>query len=486
MTRAPQPAPIPQPRPRIGPGLKLRLWLACLSGGLVAAAGTLWMLFTPSLSPADPAVYGWLAGVACACLVIGLLLALWIDHHVVGHLHGLLLGLRSNRVAELRGLPAGAGWGELSELGDAVQDTLEKRQRESRALADLERLREQLVVLFASIEHWQQTERWERPGLAEGEMAAISDLLGHAVQRRASIDEQNREAARLVAGELSAVIADAHEAATQAERGFIEATALQTSVRELQRLSGELATNLSHRPVQASPAAERAAENARQVLEELVAASFASVESLGRGLLRVQDVSEQVQRLANRATLIAIQSLAGTNDPATFGDELKALAREVRDATDRTQRFAQDIELAVAEADARMREAREHALARLELPAVPPPPPAPPGADVQRLLERVLEMVKDASAKGERVSTASERASSVAERLARRLDGSASDAEALVVRLAPVGEPGLSVPSSGPSVHGTGELPPVAPGLRLVDEEAAPKPEANDDAEQQP
>src|SRR5881296_2747926 len=116
MTRARLPSPTPQPRPRIGPGLKLRLWLACLSGGLVASAGVLRLLATPSLSPADPAVYGWLAGIALASLVLGLLLALWIDHHVVGHLHGLLLGLRSNRVAELRGLPAGAGWGELSEL----------------------------------------------------------------------------------------------------------------------------------------------------------------------------------------------------------------------------------------------------------------------------------------------------------------------------------------------------------------------------------
>jgi len=92
MTHAPPPAHSSQPRPRIGPGLKLRLWLACLSGGLVAAAGTLWMLATPSLSPSDPAVYGWLAGVTCASLIIGLLLALWIDHHIVGHLHGLLLG----------------------------------------------------------------------------------------------------------------------------------------------------------------------------------------------------------------------------------------------------------------------------------------------------------------------------------------------------------------------------------------------------------
>jgi hypothetical protein len=451
--------------------LKLRLWLACLSGGLVAAAGTLGMLRLSS--PVDPDLFVWLGSVALASVMIGVLLALWIDHHVVGHLHGLLLGLRSNRVAELRGLPAGSGWGELSELGDAVQDTLEKRQREARALGDLERVREQLEILFASIEYWQRTERWERPALPDGDVSAVGELLAHALQRRAAVDEQNREAARQVAGELGAVIAEAREAATQAERGFIEATALQTTVRELHRLSGELASTLRRPPSAASaaPAPDANAElrqlRVREVLEGLVAASFASVESLGRGLMRVDDVSDQVQRLANRATLIAIQALAGTSDPVTFGDDLKALAREVRDATDRTQRFAHDIGVAVDEADARMREAREHALARLEEglseasePSAPPAPASPVGPDARRLLERVLEMVQDASAKGERVSTASERASSVAERLARRLDGNASDAEALVVRLAPVGEP-----IADPRTLGA-----PAPDLRLVDD----------------
>jgi len=463
MTRAPLPSHSPQPRPRTGPGLKLRLWLACLSGGLVAAAGMLWMLATPSLSPSDPAVYGWLAGVALASLVLGLLLALWIDHHVVGHLHGLLLGLRSNRVAELRGLPAGASWGELSELGDAVQEVLERRQREMRAFQDLERVREQLGLLHASIERWQRTEGWERPAVSEGEVAEVAELLGHALQRRGAVDEQNREAARQVAGELAAVIGDAHEVASHAERGFVEATALQTSVRELQRLASELGAGL-RQAAPPAPVEEPAAERARQVLEELVAAASASVESLGRGLVRVQDVSDQVQRLANRATLIAIQTLSGTGDPARFGDDLKALASEVRDATDRTQRFAEEIDAAVAEADARMRQARERALARMApapaLPAAPAAPAPGPAVDTRRLVERVLEMVQDAMRKGERVSTAGERASSAAERLARRLDANASDAEALVVRLTPVGE------------QGEAEARPVI-GLQLVDESSA-------------
>ena len=495
MKHAPLTSPSPQPRPRTGLGLKLRLWLACLSGGLIAAAGTLWMLATPRLSPSDPAVYGFLAGIALASLVLGLLLALWIDHHVVGHLHGLLLGLRSSRVAELRGLPAGAGWGELSELGDAVQEVLERRNRELRAVRDLERLRDQLALLQSSIEQWQRTERWERPAVSDGGVSDVSDVLGHALARRGSIDEQNRDVAGQVASELSGVIADAHEAASQAERGFVEATALQTSVRELNRLAGELASAL--RPggaaAPAGPAAEPAAERARQALEELVAAASESVESLGRGLLRVQDVSEQVQRLANRATLIAIQALTGggagapatadpaagptagpaamAGHPATFAEEIKILAREVREATDRTQRFAQEIDAAVADADTRMRAAREQALARMAVPAeavaaAPAQTPgASPGPDVRRLIERVLEMVQDAGAKSERVSTASERASSVAERLARRLEANSSDAEALVVRLAPVGETGATGSSASPDLQLVEDDEPHAPEL---------------------
>ena len=456
MARPPDPA-TPQPRPRTGAGLRLRLWLACLSGGLIASAGTLWMLATPSLSPSDPAVYGWLAGVTCASLVIGLALALWVDHHLIGHLHGVLLGLRSGRVAELRGLPAGAGWGELSELGDAVQEILEHRRLESRALLQLERMRDQLAALQGSIDRWQLTERWERPALPVGEVGEVAEVLSHAIQRRVLVDEQNRDAARQVASELAAVIGEAQEATSQAERGFVEATSLQTSVREIQRLSTELASALTRVVPEPQAGPDPSAERARQTLQELVEASSHSVESLGRGLLRVQDISEQVQRIANRATLIGIQALSGTGDPTTFADELKQLAHDVREATDRTAGFAQDIDRAVSDSDARMREARERAIARMEAPVPARPAAVTPAPDVQRLVERVLEMVRDASTKGERVSNASERASSIAERLMRRLEGNASDADALVERLVPVGE---AIPPATPAI--THEL-------RLVD-----------------
>jgi hypothetical protein len=447
--------------------LRLRLWVGCITGGLIAGVGSLWVLGTRAGYLAAPAstdfseLLGWLAGVAFAALLAGLFFAVWLDHHIVGHLRGLLRGVRSGRVAELRGLPGASGWGELSELSDAMQVLLTRQRHGARAEGERERLQAQLEQLRAALHGWMQREVWEAPVLPDGPVADLVLELGHAFARRETIDEQNRESAKQVARVLGDALGDAQESAEQAERGFVEATAMLTTVRELQRLSGELQNALAalgSASSSAPPHEQDARVAAREALEDLVAASGDSIASIGQGLLRVQDVADQVQQLANRATLIAIQVVTGTREGAAgevLAGDLKTLAREVREATDLTTRFALDIETAVAQANARMKAAREQALTRLEaLPVTPVPGVAGLRAydDAQRLHERVREMVQDAARKGERLSAAGERASRAAERLSRRVDEGAVDAEALVVRLAPVGAaeaPEPTKPSSG-------------------------------------
>lgn len=443
----PQPEPAPDGRePHVG--LRLRLWLACVSGGAVAGLGSFWVLGT-RVQPGGPdpaALLAWLAGVAFAAILAGLLFALWLDHHIVGHLRGLLRGVRSDRVAELRGLPAASGWGELSELTTAVTELLGQQRRAARSVADMELLRAQLAKLQAAVERWARDEAWETPVLPAGPVEELNDWLSRGFSRRAAVDEQNREVAGQIARELSAALADAQESATQAERGFVEATAMLTTVRELQRLSVELQNALDALAFAAPGAAGGEAPAAtREVLEDLVAASHDSVESLGRGMLRVQDVAEQVQQLANRATLIAIHVVTAVRRDEGGDDdvagELKRLARDVREATERTSQFALEVESAVGEAATRMRDARTRALSRLEAPEAARAPAAAPPArahdDAQRLLERVREMIQDAARKGERLSQAGERSSRAAERLARRVDEESAESEALALRLAP-------------------------------------------------
>lgn len=461
--------------------LKLRLWTACIASGVVAGLGSLWVLGTQGGPGADAAtLVAWLSAVGFASVLTGFGMALWLDHHVVGHLRGLLRGVHNGRVWELRGLPAASGWGELSELGDSLQGMLATQRRSARAYEELEHTRRQMALLQEALERWVREESWLAPALEDGAVADMAEALGNGLARRASVEQQNREVAAQVARELVASLADAQESAEQSERGFVEATAMLTTVRELQRLSGELTHALdvlAQPPAASEPVAGGAREAAREALEELIAASTGSVEALGQGLMRVQDIHEHVQTIANRATLIAIQVLTADRRGDAASDavaqDLKRLAQDVREATDRTGGFALDIEAAVADAGERMRGVRERAFAKLD--ALPEAAPIAPAAsrthdDAQRLLERVREMVQDAARKGERLSAAGERASRAAERLTRRLDEEGAELDALVVRLTPVGTRGAG-PQSGP-------------GLRLIAEERSTAPLAEPEATQ--
>lgn len=434
MSREPS-NPLDLPEIPIGHGLRLRLWSACLAGGIVVAAGLLWLVFQPERTLDEDTLRVLILSVVGGALLLGVIVALWLDHHVVGHLRGLLVALQSGQVADLRELPADSGWGELSALGDTVHDHLRRAEREQDAQIRLANTKAQLAALQAALMQWRVTGQWQRPAAADAAVVPILDLLGEAVAGQPPADANARDAAQRLSVELVAVLHEARETASHAERGFVEATSLRTSVRELQRLSQELQTALAvTEPTE--PQADPVAERARQALEQLVEASTQSVASLGQGLMRVQDVSEQVQRLANRATLIAIEALSGSGSPSTFADELKQLARDVRDATDRTQRYVAEIDTAVRDADATMREARVQALERLTV-AEPVAGPVTRGPDTQRLVERVVELVLEAGARGERVSGVNEHASSIAERLSRRLQGSVLEAGDLVVRLTP-------------------------------------------------
>jgi ABC-type transporter Mla subunit MlaD len=153
--------------------------------------------------------------------------------------------------------------------------------------------------------------------------------------------------------------------------------------------------------------------------------------------------------IALNATLMGAEEATrgGARDPlAPAGEELapemKRLAVEVRTATDRTHELAQEVEREIAAAVERMRGVRQRVAARLERIPRPPTPAeaaARPTDDLVRLLERVREMIQDATQKGERLSAAGERASRAADRLVRRLDDEVAELAGLVARLAPAG-----------------------------------------------
>lgn len=444
--------------------LRLRIWLACL-GGALAASTALWWVAGTQIGPrdaADPAllVLSLLAASGLG-LAIAVLLALWLDHHVVGQLRGLSAALHSGAVEKLRDLPATSGWGELSSLTHSAHELL-ARDRDLAALAnEREDFRRALDRLRTSLERWLDEERWEAPPDLEGEVGGVVALLDRGLAREREIAEQNREAVRLVRAEMLAAREDARESVEQAERGFVEATALLTTIRELQRLGGEL-HNVLATPELPGAVPDRSTvfgEAAAGAIEELVAASVESVEHLAGGLARVQEIAAQVQVIGNRATLIALNAtLRGGGDGET-GAELRTLARDVRAATERSDELSRELERDVQAATARMSDVRGRVAARLQsaaesLSAAPAPSAPRAGEDANRLMDRVREMVQDATRKGERLSAAGERSSRAAQRLVRRLEEQLREFEGLAVRLGGV-----------PAAESVSETP-----LRLISE----------------
>ena len=460
-------------------GLRLRIWMACLAGAAVATLGLIWVVatlapFDGSVDPVLLAVFPWAAG--GLGVLTGIAMAMWLDHNIVGHLRGLSRALAEERVAGLRGLPAGAQWGELSELTQGVQRLITRLERSSHeaqeARLERERVEATLENVMAALAAWAR-EGAEPLAPVEGPLVAIAAALNQHAERERDARERNRDAVLEIRAGVMRGVEEARETETQAERGFVEATALLTTVRELQRLRGELEGALA--AAAAAPAAEPGLDAIEQyrsaaagVIEELVTASTESVQSLASGLGHVQEIADQVHTLANRATLVALDAAigpgierAGSRSGARAA-ELRTLAGQVQAVTTRTAELSREVDREVAAAVGRMRGLRERMSEQLERSPALTAEVAPRNLEpAGRLLDRVREMVQDAMQKGERLSAAGERASSAAQRLVRRLEDEFQAIEILVARLA-----GAATPADTPA---TGSRPGALRLLRPED-----------------
>jgi methyl-accepting chemotaxis protein len=461
--------------PDVGLGLRLRIWIGCLAGALVVATG-LWLAVlwaSGGVEALDSTlVWVWLPVIATAGILIALAMALWLDHGIVTPLRAHLRALRSGHVAELRGVPSPSGWGEVSALTQELQEYLARHRDTMHAVEALQRVQSDVDASRAMLDKWIATERWEALPEREGALADITRRLNKGMAREQEVHEQNHEASLQIREDLGASIDDARESAEQAERGFVEATALLTTVRELQRLAIDL-DRLAIVPDSAiaEPALEgyaRLREAASGAIAELVQASSESVGHLSTALLRVREVGDQVQMLGNRATLLALNVMMARGESAAVPDdtsnELRALAREVRVATERAAACTYDVEQEVERSSRRMDAVRARVAETLaRIPENIEVAPASPQPDVARLMERVREMVQDATSKGEQLSSAGERASRAAERLVRRLDESVTELDGLAVRLSPIELPQAPPPKTADAPSPSADEPEDAP-----------------------
>lgn len=466
-------------------GLRARLWFASLAGALTATLGSACVIAAIRMAGAalDPAVV--VESIAGACLLglaVGVLAGRWLTLGIAQRLRDIEGGIDRGRLSESA---RSQGWGEIGDVARAVRALLEADRDLREDEAELRALRATIERAREVVERWIRAERWESLTPGSGGLAPLAEALDRGIAREMEVQDQNLEAAHLVQTELLHVIDEAHDSAGMAERGYVEVTALLTTIREIARLTSEIQHALLA-PAPAADSESRPAESewrgrAAQAIEELVDVSGESVRRLGEGLLRVREINEQVQVMSNRATLIALNAVVASTRPearaaASEGttEELKQLAREVRAATERVTTLSSEVDRAVESANQRMREVREHVVARLvELPAPPaaPAPATPP--PLAHWFERLREMVQDASRKGQRLSESQEKVSSAVQHVSRRLEDEIRDIEGLVARLTPMGAtaateyPAAAAPSAAEAESRSSRT------LRLLDPEAS-------------
>jgi methyl-accepting chemotaxis protein len=453
MTDLPGSAAVSPSEPRTRAGLRFRLWMGALGGVAVVASVVAWAVTSAPVLELETFLLRVLAGCGAGVLV-AVLLAWWLDRGIVARVRRLERAVRTADAGVLQDPASSRAWGELGDLGPDVAAMIVRLRQSARAADQLQMLERQLEESQTVARRWLETERWPGAPAAVDPLQTLHELLDRGFARQDAIAEQNRAAARQVRDDLAAAIEDAREAAEQAERGFVEVTALLTTIRELQRLGQDVLARRSDaaRPTWLAPVAD--------AVRELGDASTESVEQLAGSLESVREIAEQANVLGNRATLVALNALlARRGAPDAEGEaaaaELKPLAREARAATDRVQELARDVQARVGAASARIKNVRERVAARLDAAGAPAAPPADP--DAAHALERMREMVQDAAAKSERLSAAGERASRAADRLARKLDDDVRDLEGLVVRLSPPGAPAST--ASEPPLARLGVIP---------------------------
>ncbi len=449
MTGLPDLKPPTGPDPTNGAGLSLRLWLGCLGAWFVVSAGIVWILSASSTGSEAQVRALWLP--VAVVIVLGLLaaigLAAWLSSGIVSRVRSLATGISAGQIVDQDGRPWPGGWGEIGDLGLRIQALL-TRQRHLHWTADeLTRLQRQVATTHEAVQRWMDSERWEVLVLEDGPVRPLADALNRGLARNRDVLEQNQEAARQVRADLLACLEEARQSADQAERGFVETTALLESIQEMQKLAGDLRDAVEVEPADAEePAVRQWRLQATTAIEELVSASNESISHLASGFLRVQEIGEQVHVLSNRAALIALNTLLDTTEEQgsvrqpVIG-ELKQLAREVRDATSRVTDLSADIEREVDQATEKMRGMRDRVAQRLG--EVPPEEEdgSAPLEDLDRALERAREVSEEAVRRGERLQATGDRVSRAVQGVVRRLELEVRDVEGLVVRLTPTGTP---------------------------------------------
>jgi hypothetical protein len=369
--------------------------------------------------------------VAAVFIVVELLVLLYIAR-VAG------IGVRCLlRVAESAKLPEGGLPSPLKEDVEfnVLARRLEQLSRGSRdqvaASRRLSELEEELQRTGNAVEEVLVGSPFvplpEREGVAGRLISLINKVLPEFSElRKASVKEM-----RTIEKDLRETREASQQLATHAERSFLESTETLVAAREVSRLVTEAKEKLHTiigKPEEKS-GMKPPRDGIRDAVTKVIETAARGIEELTKGLIKANVLSRSSERIANRASVLALNvaveaaraSLPGMN---VLAEEIRKLAEFARGCSDESAVLVKEIETKVDSVVRAIHMSQEEVRIRTRVLGFEPGERGPGGEDVEADLDRITSRLDDAVGKllsrVQELSRLTEKASREAERVSRK------------------------------------------------------------------
>ncbi len=188
----------------------------------------------------------------------------------------------------------------------------------------------------------------------EGTAGRIAELLNRMLPEFCELRKSSLKEFRAVETELEEARTASQELAAHAERSFVETTETLVLAREVGRLTTEAGEKLETMAGMQREKAKLAApsEEIRDALTKVIETAARGVEELTRGLIKSNALSRSAERIANRASVLALNvaveaakaSMPGMN---VLSEEIRKLAEFARSCSDESSALIREIEAKV-------------------------------------------------------------------------------------------------------------------------------------------
>jgi methyl-accepting chemotaxis protein len=267
----------------------------------------------------------------------------------------------------------------------------------------------------------------EREGLAGNVISLLNKLLPESLELRRAATENVRN----VETELRETSEASQELATGAERTFLESTEALVAAREASKLAAEAEQRLQSIAADTEPklGLRSQKEGVREAVTKLIEAAAHGIEDLTKGLMRANSLSRSSERIANRASVLALNisvesaraSLPGMN---VLADEITRLADFARACSDESASLIREIETKVDSVIRGMHVAQEEVRHKTRFLGLGAPAEEvsgrAPKAELERITKRLCDSVAKLLTRVQELSKLTEKTSRDADRLSRR------------------------------------------------------------------